>query len=199
MKSLVNSAKYLGRYESFKSQLKNCGIKWSSGDTSFNAFLNIINNKHSTLGKWHSRAFEVLPENEQLWLRFALITGLRKQESIDGFNRIQMLAEEGKLDTDYNRNQQMLSHFSQLDNNGKPMFLKVTKNAFSSFVSKELVSGIARSNKVFYKTVRKHLEKNKLTLRIKELRSYNNTFMRKNGLMAEQLICFLEELNVKCS
>ena len=65
------------------------------------------------------------------------------------------------------------------------MFLRVTKNAFISFVSEELVSEIAESSKVFYTTVRKHLKKHKLPLRVEELRSYNNTFLRKNGLMAE--------------
>ena len=32
LKSLVNLAKFLGQYESFKSKLKNYGIKWSSSD-----------------------------------------------------------------------------------------------------------------------------------------------------------------------
>ena len=50
MKALINLSKYLGRYESFKSQLKNYGIKGVSSDNSFNSFLAIINNNHSTLG-----------------------------------------------------------------------------------------------------------------------------------------------------
>ena len=104
----------------------------------------------------------ILADNEQLWLKFTLITGLRKTESIIAFNRIQMLAEEGKLDTYYNEDLQMLSHFSQLDKNGKPMFLRITKNAFISFVPKQIVFETSESSKVFYTTVREHLEKNKL-------------------------------------
>ena len=114
-----------------------------------------------------------------------MVTGLRKSESTIAFNRIQLLAEQGRLDTYYNRNLQMLSHFSQLDNTGKPIFLRVTKNAFISFISNVEISKVAESNKVFYTTVRKHLGRYKLPLRVKELRSYNNTFLRKNGLMAE--------------
>jgi hypothetical protein len=57
MKSLINYSKYLGRYKSFKSQLK-YGIKWVSKDNSFNSFLAIINNNHSALGTWYSKALK---------------------------------------------------------------------------------------------------------------------------------------------
>ena len=67
MKSLINLSKYLGRYETFRSQLKNYGIKWISSDNSFNSFLAIINNNHSTLGKWYSEALNALSANEKLW------------------------------------------------------------------------------------------------------------------------------------
>jgi len=35
--------------------------------------------------------------------------------------------------------------------------------------------------------LRKHFEKNKLNLRIKELRSYYATFLRKNGIISEYI------------
>ena len=35
--------------------------------------------------------------------------------------------------------------------------------------------------------MRKHLQKNKLTLRIKELRSFNATFLRKKGIISEYI------------
>ena len=66
MKSLINLSKYLGRYETFRSQLKNYGIKWISSDNSFNSFLAIINNNHSTLGNWYSKAVKVVSDNEKL-------------------------------------------------------------------------------------------------------------------------------------
>jgi hypothetical protein len=58
LKSLINLSKYLGKYESFKAQLKNHGIKWISSDNSFNSFLAIINNNHANLEEWYSKALK---------------------------------------------------------------------------------------------------------------------------------------------
>jgi len=97
LKSLINLSKYLGEYESFKSQLKNHGIKWVTTDNSFNSFLAIINNQHSTLGQWYKDAMTILPDNEKLYLKFTLLSGLRKDESIKSIMLIQKLASNGKL------------------------------------------------------------------------------------------------------
>ncbi len=145
LKSLVNLAKFLGRYESFKSQLKNYGIRWANGDNSFNAFLRIVNNQHGNMGKWYSEVMTVLSSNEQLWLRFTLTSGLRKQESIWAFNRIIDLSDKGSLETYYKKDLQMLEHWKQLDKNGKPIFLRITKNAFLSFVPEKLMAEITES------------------------------------------------------
>jgi len=74
LKSLINLSKYLGKYESVRSQLKNYGIKWVSSDNSFNSFLAIVNNNYSTLGAWYSNGLNALSGNEKLWLKFALLT-----------------------------------------------------------------------------------------------------------------------------
>jgi len=97
LKALVNLSKYQGQYENFKSKLKNYGIKWLSADTSFNSFLAIINNNHSTLGKWYKEVIPILADNEKLFLKFALLGGLRKNEAIQSFNQIIKLAGEGRL------------------------------------------------------------------------------------------------------
>jgi intergrase/recombinase len=180
LKSLINLSKYLGEYESFKSQLKNHGIKWVTTDNSFNSFLAIVNNQHSTLGQWYKDAMTVLPDNEKLYLRFTLLSGLRKDESINSMMLIQKLAREGKLNEYWNTEIGILEHFKYGD-----LFLRNTKNVYISIIPKELVQQIANSQPVYYTTIRKHLEKNKLTLRIKELRSYYATFLRKNGIIAE--------------
>jgi intergrase/recombinase len=182
LKSLINLSKYLGQYESFKSQLKNHGIKWVTTDNSFNSFLAIVNNQHSTLGKWYKDAMTVLPENEKLYLRFTLLSGLRKDESIKSMLLIQKLASNGKLNEYFNEKLGILEHFKYGE-----LFLRNTKNVYISIVSEELVQQIVNSKPIFYTTIRKHLEKNKLTLRIKELRSYFATFLRKNGIISEYI------------
>jgi hypothetical protein len=66
LKTMVNLAKFLGTYEDYKAKLKQHGIHWTNNDNSFNSFLRIINNNHSNLGAWYSKAMEILRENERL-------------------------------------------------------------------------------------------------------------------------------------
>jgi hypothetical protein len=185
LKSLINFSKYQGQYEHFKSKLKNYGIKWLSTDNSFNSFLAIINNKHSTLGQWFKGVMVFLPDNEKLYLKFTLLSGLRKNEAIQSFNQIIKLSNEGKLSEYYNETLGILEHFKQLDSHGKPMFLRNTKNCYLSIIPKKIVQQIENSQPVYYTTIRKHIEKNKFPLRIKELRSFYATFLRKNGIISE--------------
>ena len=180
LKALINLSKYQGQYETFKSKLKNYGIKWLSADTSFNSFLAIINNNHSTLNQWIKDSMAILPENEKLFLRFTLLTGLRKNEAIQSFNQIIKLARECKLSEYFNEELGILEHFKYGE-----MFLRNSKNVYISIIDRDLVQKISNSQPVYYTTIRKHIEKNKLRLRIKELRSYYATFLRKNGILAE--------------
>jgi hypothetical protein len=99
---MVNLAKYLGKYDEYKTRLSNCGVKWVNSDDAFNSFLRIINNNHSNLGAWYKATRNILRDNEKLWLRFNLLSGLRKQESINAFNLIIELSRENKLSEYYN-------------------------------------------------------------------------------------------------
>ena len=180
LKALINLSKFLGEYENFKALLKNHGIKWITTDSSFNSFLRIINNNHSNLGQWYSKAMETFRDNEKLWLRFNLLTGLRKEESVNSFNLIIRLNAEGKLNEYFNEELGILEHFKH-----GGMFLRNTKNVYISTVTKELVQQIANSQPVSYPSIRKRLNKHKQILRVKELRSYYATFQRKSGILSE--------------
>jgi intergrase/recombinase len=182
LKSLINLSKYLGKYESFRAQLKNYGIKWISSDNSFNSFLAIINNSHSNLGEWYSKALNVLCNNEKLYLKFTLVSGLRKEEAIKSIMLIQKLAREGKLGEYWNTDLGILEHYRYGN-----LFLRNTKNVYISIITEDLVQQLANSQPIYYTTIRKHLEKNKLPLRIKELRSYFATYLRKNGIISEYI------------
>jgi len=50
------------------------GIKPSRKDA-FSSFLKILNNSNGEVVNWYNKALEVLRPNEQLFLRFAVITG----------------------------------------------------------------------------------------------------------------------------
>jgi intergrase/recombinase len=54
-------------------------------------------------------------------------------------------------------------------------------------VTKDLISEICNSQEVSYSAIRKRLTRNQQTLRIKELRSFNATYLRKNGIISEYI------------
>jgi hypothetical protein len=180
LKAMVNLSKFLGCYEEYKVKLKNHGVKWINHDDSFTSFLRIVNNQHSNLGQWYKAVQNILRDNERLWLRFNLLTGLRKQESINAFNLIIELSQNNRLSEYYNAELGILEHFRYAD-----LFLRQTKKVYISIVTEDLISEIANSSKVSYSAIRKRLTRNKQKLRFKELRSYYATFLRKHGILAE--------------
>jgi intergrase/recombinase len=182
LKAMVNLSKFLGSYEKYKTKLRNNGVKWVNTDDSFNSFLRIINNNHNNLGEWYTTAQNLLRDNEKLWLKFNLQTGLRKQESINSFNLIIELSQQNKLSEYYNAELEVLEHFKYAD-----LFLRATKKVYISIVGKELISEIVDSQPISYSAVRKRLIRHNQHLRFKELRSYFATFLRNNGILAEYI------------
>ncbi len=180
LKAMVCLSKYLGVYEEYKAKLKSYGIKWGNEDTAFKGFLAIFNHKHDTLPDYIQEIMPLLHDNERLLLRFLAVTGLRKNEAITSFNMIIDLNANGKLSEYYNSELQALEHFKY----GK-VFLRGTKNAYISFVSKELINQICNSQSVTYNAIHCRFMRKKVKLRLKELRSYNNTFLRKSGILSE--------------
>ena len=180
LKAMANLSKYLGIYEQYKRQLKGYGIKWNNQDIAFNAFLAIFSKKHDTLPEYIKEITPLLYDNEKLFLRFLAITGLRKQEAITSFNMIIQLFREGRLTDYYNEDLSVLEHFKY----GK-LFLRNTKNAYISFVSKAMIEDITNSKKVSYNAIHCRLLRRKIKLRLKELRSYNNSYLRKHGILSE--------------
>jgi hypothetical protein len=75
---------------------------------------------------------------------------------------IQKLASNGKLEY-WNTDLGILEHFKYKD-----LFLRYTKNVYISIITEDLVQQIANSKPIYYRTIRKHLKKNKLKLRIKD-------------------------------
>jgi intergrase/recombinase len=187
LKAMANLSKFLGVYSDYQKKLKNCGIKWLTTDDAFSSFLRITNNNHSSLGDWYKAVQKVLRDNEKLLLKYALATGIRKNEAIKSFNLIIDLAKAGELDSYYNSDLEILEHYRQKDANGNFMFLKATKKLYISIVSKTLVDGIAQSNKVSYPAIRKRITRAKQSIRIKELRSYFATYLRRHGILAEYI------------
>ncbi len=179
LRAMVCLSRFLGCYEDYKAKLKNYGIKWSNTDTAFNGFLAIFNHKHDTLPQYIRDIQPILHDNERLFLRFLAVSGLRKNEAITAFNMIIDFNSKGKLGEYYNSELNVLEHFKY------KVFLRGTKNAYISFVSKELISQICNSQPVTYNAIHCRFLRKKIKLRLKELRSYHNSYLRKNGLISE--------------
>ena len=180
MSALSNLSKFLGVYQQWKESTRNVGLKWSKTDT-FESFVRIMNNNHNDLLEWHRKASGILKDNERLYLKFMLLSGLRKNEGIQSFNLIITLFRNGKLADYLNENLSMLEHYRF------KQFLRRTKNAYITFVPRDHLMQIANSKPVSYPAIRKSLERRGLKTRIKELRSYYASFMVRHNLISEEV------------
>jgi intergrase/recombinase len=147
--------------------------------------MRMYTNHASDLIEWYTKATSMLRPNEQLFLHFLSLSGLRKIEGVTSFNKIIELNKEDKLNDYYNEEKSLLAHFRY-----KELFLRGTKNVYISFLSKELVLSIAESERVSYDALKKRLMRAKIRCRTNELRDYFGTFMVRHGLIKEEVDLF---------
>ncbi len=179
--ALLALSRYQGNYDQVKSQMKSHGVKHYKPDQ-ITTFTRIFNtDAHEGLGEWYNQAMAVLGDNEKLYLRFMLLSGVRAMEGINSFNLIVDLGS--KYSTEYyNENTSFLEHFKH-----PKLFLRGCKNVYISAVPKQLLNDISRSSKVSYNAFDKKLDRAGLGMRIKQLRSFYATAMRENGILSEQI------------
>jgi len=158
---LTALSKYLGTYESFKKNMRVHGIKRVKPDP-LQAFTRIFNsNAHKGLGDWYRNALAVLKENEKLYFRFMLLSGVRAMEGVKSFN---LIVDLGPKYTEeyYNENTRFLEHFKF-----SKLFLRSSKNVYVSAVPKELLEKISKSSRVSYNAIDKRLDRAGLRMRVK--------------------------------
>jgi intergrase/recombinase len=180
IKSMIILAKYTGCYEEFKAALKAYGIKLSKPSV-LDAFVRIYSNNNAELGDWLRQVQPIFTESQKLLLRYAALTGLRKQEAINSFNLIIKLAEENKLHTYLNSNG-VLEHFRF-----KALFLRGTKNVYISIVPEDLIVKVTRSSPVSYTALVKRLARRNIPCRVNQLRDNFGTFLIKRGVIREEI------------
>ena len=179
--ALTALSRFLGTYNSFMAEMKAHGIKRARADP-VQAFTRIFNsNAHKGLGEWYKNAMTVLKENERLYLRFMLLSGVRATEGVKAFN---LIVEFGAKYTEgyYDERTGFLEHFKY-----PKLFLRSSKNVYISAVPKELLDEISNSKGISYNALDKRLERAGLPMRIKQLRSFYATKMREMGLLSEQI------------
>jgi hypothetical protein len=98
------------------------------------------------------------------------------------FNKIIELCKQNRLEEYYDFNLNCLMHFRY-----SKEFIRVKKNAFISFIPKQLILEIARSKTVSYNAIRKKLERKGIKTRINELRDFYGTFMLHHGLLEQEV------------
>jgi len=180
IKSLIALCKYLGFHEQFRAALKSYGIKWRKRDA-FSSFSRMYTNHNSDLWEWYAAVQPFLKPEEKALLEYLRLSGLRKEEAVNSFNKIIELSKEGKLDC-YLNTDGLLEHFQF-----KKLFLRGTKNVYISIVPKSLIDEITKSQSVGYNAILKRLQRKKMRCRINELRDSYGTFMVRNGLIKEEV------------
>ena len=174
--AVANLAKYLGKYDEFRSALKKWGIKWGGFDTAFKGFLNVISNRHENLPAYIKVLCGALLPNEVLFIEFLAVTGLRPGEGVMAFNK---LVTEGTINY-YNEELQCLEHYKY-----PKLFLRRTKKSYISFVPQSLVERICQSLPVNYNRLQCYLKRAGVPLQLKQLRSYHNSTLYKAGVQGE--------------
>ncbi|MCW3996986.1 MAG: integrase [Candidatus Bathyarchaeota archaeon] len=181
IKALITLSKYLGCYTEFKAKMKNYGIKIHR-QSAVESFLRIMKASNSDILDWYGMAIKHLRPNEQIFLRFCKVTGIRKTEAITSFNKIIELSKTQDLPAYYDFQLKVLMHFQY-----HKEFLRRTKNCYISFVPDKLVKQIASSQPVSYYAIRKRLSRYGIKRRISELRDHFGTHLRKHGITKEEI------------
>jgi hypothetical protein len=185
VKGLIVLSKYLGIHKEFTDRFKAFDIKLSRPD-SLCAFLRILNASNSNIMLYYNEVTPLLRDNERLFAKFLLHSGLRMSEAIASFNLIIKLASENKLTDYYDENLGCLMHFKH-----PKLFIRHTKNCYITFIGKDFLNEIASSSEVTYSSIRKRLEHNDRSMRFNEFRDYFGTHLVNNGILEieQNLVC----------
>ncbi|MCK4434646.1 hypothetical protein KAU92_04075 [Candidatus Bathyarchaeota archaeon] len=147
-------SKYLGVHEQFKQNLKNHGVKPAKHDA-IKSFLRILKASNSNILEWYKKAYNNVREHEKTYLKFLLLSGIRKQEAIDSFNKIIELSSNGGLCEYFDHDLSCLMHFKYPE-----LFVRNTKNVFISFITQDLLYEIGNSKQITYDMITKRLAVN---------------------------------------
>ena len=181
VKALTLLSKFLGTYSEFKARLAEHGFKWERSN-GLRAFLRIFNASNNEVMKWYVEARGCLRENEALYTKFLLHSGLRVSEAIQSFNQIIELSKQEKLSNYYDSEFQVLCHFKY-----PKLFIRRTKNCYLTFLQPSFIKQIANSQNVSYLAMRKRLNRNHQRLRFNELRDKFGTYLLSHGILEAEI------------
>jgi len=133
----------------------------------------MMSKNNENVDTWVKEVLAKLPTFRE-FIIYAKLCGLRKEESIQSYNLIIELSKENRLNGYFNEATSCLEHFKY-----PKIFIRHTKNAYISFIPKEVVLEITQKDMITYEAIRKRLEKQGFKIKLKLLRSAWATFMQK--------------------
>ena len=143
MEALTVYAKYTGSYEKWCLIRKRYSLRWTNGDESLQALKRFFNPDLSLnvmLDKIR-KMLRVLPKPMAAVVRHAVLTGLRPAEAVESVKLLNMQKwknSEMHSVQYYSPERQCLEHYKF-----PHQFLRATKKAFISYITKEQLSWIA--------------------------------------------------------
>jgi len=144
MESLTLLAKHRGLSDRWADIRKRYSLKWSGGDNGCVQSLQRFFDESKTVDKmiqWVKQAIATLPDNMAAILRYNVLTELRPVEASQSIKLLLFTENNNHLGASgqqyYNESKQCLEHFRFPD-----IFIRHTKCAYISFISKEQLSAI---------------------------------------------------------
>jgi hypothetical protein len=137
MKALASLSRFLGCYDTWLQIRQRYNLKWSTGNESLATFQRFFLDDKRTLEsmlEWVRQAIRVVPAPMAAVIKFNVLTGLRPSEAIAS---VRLLNNFSAAEKYYNPERQTLEHFRF-----PAIFLRRTKSAYISIITKEQLSGI---------------------------------------------------------
>ena len=175
MSSLSNLAKFIGVYDKWEQIRKNNGLKWEKRNA-IETFLSMLNHNADDTTKWLKAVIGDLKPKYSTVLIYNALTGLRPTE---GCNSCRLISTD--LENYLDKDLMALQHFKY-----PKLFLRQSKNAFISFVSKDLLKLVLQNKPMIkYTALTSAIRKKGYQIRVRELRKLYATTLRNNRVPRE--------------
>ncbi len=180
MTALAALSKFQGRYQEFLEMRQRYALKWTSGNNSLQALQRFFNPELSldTMLEWVRKAISALPSAMGTIIKFNCLTGLRPAESIESVRLLTLRYTERLY---YNPERQCLEHFRFPE-----MFLRQTKKAYISFVTREMLPfGIPKGKVPSHNAIRLACRRRGINMHMHLCRKVFASWLRKEGIQPE--------------
>jgi hypothetical protein len=180
LKSLSALAKFIGVHTEFKGMVKNFGLKWGGKNPDDIIIARLTKPENSDeMYKW-MRAVKTRFPAFETFVDFMAATGLRYVEAVNSWNLIVELAKQGKLGNYYEDNKQVLEHYRF-----KEIFIRRSKKAYISFVSRELIQKIAQSDRLKMNALTCRVRKKGMKQRFGDIREFQGSLLTRTHTQPE--------------